>query len=86
MYKGVGGINPPRAAPGRAARGVREERSSEVRGLLFSIPIRDKLEREMGFPTKEGGRGETSFLNTMGRRRKGLGRDRILLSWGSAEL
>lgn len=43
---------------------MKEECSSELRGLLFSVPTGDKPKREMGFPTKESGRRETHDLNT----------------------
>lgn len=61
----------------------------EVRGLLFSASSGDKPKRQMGFPTKEVGRGEMRVPNTWGRDRKGSGEDgedRILLSWRPAKL
>lgn len=74
--RGAGGINLLWAcsrpwSPCFRALHSREECGSEGRGLLLSVSTGDKPKREMGFPTKEGGRGETSSLNT---REEGGGR------------
>lgn len=42
-------------------------------GLLFSISTGDQPQREMGFPTEEGERGETSSLDMKGGGKGGRG-------------
>lgn len=60
-----GGINLPRAAASSDTPGVREESSSEVRGALLFSSTGGTPERK-----RAARKGETHFLNTVGRRQE----------------